>query len=563
MPPILRVFSSLSGCLAITVLASTLGSSWAMGEESSSYVGVERPNVIFILTDDQRLDSLPIYGNTFVETPHLDALAKESIVFDKASVTSAICTPSRACYFLGQYERRHAVNFNSGNSMSREAWEQSYPMLMKQAGYFTGYVGKNHVPIGEKGYETGLMDESFDFWYAGHGHIKFYSKRHHEIFKSAKADTQVEIVGEATQSFLRGNTFIAGAKTFLEERPEGQPFCLSICLNVPHNAGTLEMAMLPTDPELYRTRYRDRIEEIEFPSTYVAKKDIQSPKLPSKVLHTESRQSIYNYVDTPKTLREQMVRQYQTITGIDLMLGEIREQLENHGLAENTVIIFTSDHGLLLGDHGLGGKSLNYESCLAVPLIIHDPRLPAERKGARSQALAQSIDIAPTILELAKASLPETVQGRSLVPVLEGRTDFIRSYAWAENLWSNMFGNPRCESVRTQRFKYIRYFANSRELWLEKLKPENKAKLYEVTPKMVSLYKDWAMASISGEQPVYEELFDLENDSTESHNLAEDPAYAEQLRLLRARCQAGVIEARGDFTQPLAVLPLNLKAKSR
>lgn len=558
LPLISRILTNLSSRIIAIALVGVLPTGLLNGEESA-----QRPNVIFILTDDQRLDSLPIYGNSFVKTPHIDALAKESVVFDKASVTSAICAPSRATYFLGQYERRHAVNFNSGYAMSKEAWGRSYPVMMKKAGYYTGYVGKNHVPVGEDGYKTGYMDESFDFWYAGHGHMKFYSKHHHEIFKDAKANTQVEIVREAAQSFLRGNTFIAGAKTFLDARPDGQPFCLSICLNVPHGASTSEMTMLPTDPELYRTRYRDRMEEIEFPSTYLAKKDVKTPKLPLDVLHTESRQNIYNYVNTPESLRERMVRQYQTITGIDLMLGEIRQHLEDHNLADNTVIVLSSDHGLLLGEYGLGGKSLNYESCLAVPLIIHDPRLPDSRKGIRSQALAQSIDIAPTLLEMAGALLPSSVQGVSLVPVLEGRTDFVRSFAWAENLWSNVFGNPRCESVRNQRFKYIRYFENSRELWAEKRKSGNKSKSHVDSAEERRLYENWGVASIKGEKPVYEELFDLENDPTESINLVNDPVYSEQLSLLRACCQAGVIEARGDFTEPLAVLPLNLKAKTR
>ncbi|MEM6692529.1 MAG: sulfatase-like hydrolase/transferase, partial [Planctomycetota bacterium] len=148
----------------------------------------DRPNVIFILTDDQRYDTLGCTGNGFVQTPNIDQLAADGVLFANATVTSAICTPSRACYFLGQYERKHGVNFNSGTAMKPEAWASSYPVRLREAGYYTGYVGKNHVPIGDKGYNSNVMEPSFDFWYAGHGHLTFYPKKRHKIFQHAKSD---------------------------------------------------------------------------------------------------------------------------------------------------------------------------------------------------------------------------------------------------------------------------------------------------------------------------------------------------------------------------------------
>ncbi|EMI17732.1 secreted protein containing Sulfatase domain protein, partial [Rhodopirellula maiorica SM1] len=242
------------------------------------FTSAARPNLIFILTDDQRYDTLGCTGNTFHQTPNLDRLAADGTLFANATVTSAICTPSRACYFLGQYERKHGVNFNSGTSMKKEAWETSYPMRLRQAGYYTGYVGKNHVPIGQFGYESGVIEEGFDFWYAGHKHLTFYPKGLHEIFRHAKADTQIEIVDEGAQSFLDSQTdYIAGSAAFLKRRPEGKPFCLSIALNLPHDAGTETMEMRANDPELYRTRYRDRIEQVAIPSTYQAKDQITNP----------------------------------------------------------------------------------------------------------------------------------------------------------------------------------------------------------------------------------------------------------------------------------------------
>ncbi len=140
----------------------------------------KKPNIIFILTDDQQYGLLGCEGNEIVQTPHIDQLAKDGIRFSNAHITSAICTPSRVSILLSQYERKHGVNFNSGTSISDEAWAKSYPVLMREAGYYTGWIGKNHSPVGKGGYESGLMEKSFDYWYAGHGHIKFYPKEVHE-----------------------------------------------------------------------------------------------------------------------------------------------------------------------------------------------------------------------------------------------------------------------------------------------------------------------------------------------------------------------------------------------
>ncbi|MEQ8211359.1 MAG: sulfatase-like hydrolase/transferase [Lacipirellulaceae bacterium] len=509
----------------------------------------ERPNLIFVLTDDQRYDTLGCTGNEFIKTPNLDRLAAEGTLFANAAVTSAICTPSRACYFLGQYERKHGINFNSGTSMKPEAWSQSYPVLLRKSGYYTGYVGKNHVPIGEKGYDSDLINNSFDFWYAGHGHLTFYPKRRHEIFKQAKADTQIEIVSEGANSFLdSGVDYIAGAQSFLKMRPSDQPFCLTIALNLPHGAGTRSMEMLATDPQLYRTAYRDQMGQLSIPKTYVAKDQITEPKLPTDVLFAEYRQINYEYVDTPDLLREQLVRKAQTITGIDRMIGRIRESLQQEGLAEDTVIVFSSDHGIMAGEFGLGGKALNYEPCLRVPMIVMDPRVDESKQGLRTTALVESVDIAPTLLDLAGVDIPDGMQGKSLRGLVEGAVEKVRDSSFAENLWSTYFGNPRIESVRTAQWKYIRYFKNDRA----QFSSVTKKTLYQVTPSQIESYADWLTSSIRGEQPVYEELFHLASDPSESNNLASRVTYAEVLEEMRSECQRLVTFAKGDVDAPPA-----------
>ncbi|MBT5901514.1 MAG: sulfatase-like hydrolase/transferase [Opitutaceae bacterium] len=516
-----------------------------------SSLTAERPNIVFILTDDQRYETLGVTGDKFISTPHLDQLAADGVLFANASVNSAICTPSRACYFLGQYERRHGVNFNSGTAMAPEAWAESYPIKLREAGYFTGYVGKNHVPIGNQAYDTGIIDNSFDYWYAGHGHLRFYPKERHEIFRHAEADTQIEIVSEGVQSFLNSaDGFITGAKSFLDQRPDDQPFALSIALNLPHGSSTGTMQQKPTDPELYRTAYRDRLHELNLPSTYIAKDRITVPKLPANVLYANHRQVGYNEVDDPDEMKDLKIRETQTITGIDQFVGAIRDTLVKLGVADNTIIVFTSDHGIMHGEFGLGGKALNYETCLKVPLIIYDPRDPAAARGRRSMALTESVDIAPTLLDYAGVNAPDTMQGLSLRPLVDGRADDLRTSSFAENLWSTYFGNPRIESVRTKEWKYIRYFKNDRTQFANVTKETQ----YVVTASQADHYAKWLTASIKGEQPVYEELFHLASDPKETTNLASRPAYAAKLAELRSECQRLVIFAKGDINTPPATV---------
>ena len=514
-----------------------------------------RPNIIFLLTDDHRADLLGCYGNPMIETPNLDRLARDGVLFENSFVTSAICTPSRASIFLGQYERRHGINFNSGTSMDPEAWKHSYPVALRKAGYYTGYVGKNHVPIGPQGYESGIIEESFDFWYAAHGHLWFYPKESHEIFQHAISDTQVEIIEEGALSFLQEEKpYISGAKMFLERRPTGRPFCLTVALNLPHGAGTKTMQMRPSDGELYVSHYRDCIASIPLPQTYLRQEAIRKPKIPSNVFYPEFRQLGYNYVSVPKALRERIVRQYQTITGIDRFVGNLRNQLAELDIEDNTILVFTSDHGIMLGEFGLGGKALNYEPCLRVPMIILDPRLPAARKGQRIQELAMSIDIAPTIMEWASVSIPDSGQGRSMVPILEDVGASWRNITFAENLWSTIFGNPRCESVRTSRWKYIRYFANDRSLFAEVATED----AYKVNERQKEAYEHWLTSSIVGEQPDYEELFDLENDPGEIINLVDDLNYTSVLTEMRDHCRQMVSDAKGDVDAKPLTLPLPL-----
>lgn len=511
----------------------------------------EQPNIVFILTDDQSYGMMGCDGNTIVQTPNLDKLANEGAFFTNAHITSAICTPSRISILLSQFERKHGVNFNSGTSVSDEAWEQSYPMIMRREGYYTGWIGKNHAPVGDGGYTSGVMEKSFDYWYAGHGHIRFYPKYIHDIFNDAMSNTQVEIIEEGVYDFLDPNERkLKGAVKFLESRPKNKPFLLSINFNLPHGAGTSSMKMKDADDAIYKTLYRDK--NIPLPENYVAKKDIESPKLPANLLRVEDRQTGYNYVDTPDTNKERIIRQMQAMTGIDRLVGNLRDKLKALKLDKNTVIIFTSDHGLFMGEQGLGGKALCYEKTTHVPMIIMDPRVKKKQRGRKSNALVQSIDIAPTMLSISGIEKPKSFQGKNILPLVYGDKDAVRDYVFTENLWSTQFGNPRCEAVQNKEWKYIRYYKNetfpaSKKIAVAKTLgiPVNKM-LYAVHDPDIAVYRSYIEAPIQGEAPVYEELYNLKNDPAESNNLARNKEHASILNNLRKEWKTQIIFARGE-----------------
>ena len=489
-----------------------------------------RPNVIVILADDMRVGYTGHEGHPIIDTPNIDSLAAGGTVFSNAFATSAVCTPSRTSLLTGLYERRHGINFNSNSSMSDEAYAQTYPMLLKNAGYFVGYVGKNHTPVGRNeegiaGYGSGVMDASFDYWYAGHRHLTFYPKdidRHNGFFANAKADTQIEIIEEGMENFFTPDKVFQEGYDFLQSRPKDTPFALLLNFNVPHGSSTGSMALRETDLPLYRTTYRDQIDQVELSGTYIAEEDIVTPKIPVSVYNGEYI-GTYDYVKTPDDMREREIRTIQTISGIDRSLGRLLKNLEDQGVADNTIIVFTSDHGLMHGEHGLGGKVLLYEPSIRIPMIVYDPRLKDVPVETTSDALVALVDIAPTLLNMADLPVPEEMQGKNLQALILDAESKWRDSLFLENNMT-IQNYPRMEGVRTARWKYVRYF--------------DKAKDQE--------YADMLVASIKGEQPVHEELYDLQSDPTESHNLAGDSDFAGTLDQLRAENAALVKRYRGD-----------------
>jgi arylsulfatase A-like enzyme len=472
-----------------------------------------RPNIIFLLTDDQRDNTLGAMGHPFVKTPHLDALMRDSVRFKNAYIATPVCSPSRISFFTGMPERVHGVGFSSSYDLTEQQWERTYPALLRKGGYFTGFVGKFGVE-----YYTfkGKAGEKFDFWWGHDGWTKFLPKDHDTPsttpYHQAKADLITPIMGEAMTKFL-------------DTVPGDKPFCLSVSFNVPHGSQTTSMftdypewnlMKRPSNenPKLkgsafYDTLYRD----IAIPLPTDTCSDPYR-FIPQFIMDQDKgrRNQTYPYNYDLDTCREHHIRYHQTITGLDQVIGGLLADLEKRGLDQNTVILFGSDHGLLMGEYGMGGKELLLDLSAKIPCIVHDPRTPKEQRGRQLDHLVSSLDYTRTILDYAGIDAPAGMEGRSLRPLVEGRDTPWRDELFLESLFT-MRDNPFQEGIRTQRWKYIRFY-------------DGKMSFKE------------ADVDFKGRAPEFEMLFDLQADPTEHQNLATDPKHAAILAELRQKTAA-------------------------
>jgi alpha-L-rhamnosidase len=387
----------------------------------------EKPNIIFILTDDQRWDALGYAGNKIIETPEMDKLAYEGTYFEKAFVTTPICAASRASILTGMHERTHGYTFQKG-SLKKPYVKISYPQLLKQNGYYTGFYGKLDVTIdnAEK-----LFDES-DF-YDRNG--KFPDKRGY-FYKT---------IGNDTVHLTHYTGF--QASEFIENAPKDKPFCLSLSFSAPHAHDTAP------DQYFWQEKSDGRYKNIEMPQPLL-KEDKYFESLPKEVKDGYNRGRWYWRFDTPEKFQHSVRGYYRMISEIDDEIGKLRERLSKKGIANNTVIIFMGDNGYYLGERQLAGKWLMHDNSLRVPLIIFDPRT---KNSNQIKDMVLNIDVPKTILDIAGIEPPVEYQGISLIPYVEAGThDQKRKSILVEHLWE-LPQIPSSEGIRSDRWKFFRY----------------------------------------------------------------------------------------------------------
>lgn len=482
----------------------------------------KQPNVIFVFTDDQRYNSLGITGDPVTQTPNIDGLAKEGVFFKNTFITSPISGPSRANIFSGQWERKNNIGFSyvSGNTLSEQTFNNSWLMQLKNAGYSTAFIGKHHADIVDNKNEP--LERNIDFCYYGRGHLGFYLSREDKktMFSNLKNQTQVEGLFEATEAYLKQTNetdyFFENAdediKSHINRRDPEKPFCAWINFNLPHAASIGGMGSKAEDPEYYKTLYSDKVDEIPFPDNYP-----QEISLPEYLYCKEDVMSYYVTWNKEKLLSEKL-RMNRAVYAIDQFVGNLLSLLEEIGEAENTIIVYCADNGLYHGEHGLGGKSILYEEAIRVPMFIYSPFLKEKNRGRFCEELVVGQDIPATILDMCGVAVPDTYQGESMLPLLEGKKTKWREYVFLENLFTDQ-GFPREEAVRSDKYKYTRFFSKDKDR--KKYLP---------------------LSSVNGEQPIYEEFYDLENDPKETTNLAKNPKYADLMSEYRERCQQMVTD---------------------
>lgn len=416
----------------------------------------KRPNIIFILTDDQRWDALGFAGNSIIQTPEMDRLAAQGTYFENAFVTTPICAASRASILTGLYERTHGYTFGQGD-IQEPYIGQSYPVKLREAGYYTGFFGK--FGVNYSGF-SGLFSEGEDYDRNG----QFKDKRGY-FFKTIGNDT-VHLSRYTGQKAL----------DFIKNAPSDQAFMLSLSFSAPHAHDPAELQYF------WSTEFDSLYLDETIPSPLLGEESYFLAQ-PSYVREEENRRRWHWRFDSPEKYQQSVKGYYRMISEIDAELGKIRAALEAKGVAENTVIILMGDNGYFLGERQLAGKWLMYDNSLRVPLILYDPR---EQGGVRLPSFALNIDIPSTILDFAGINSPKQWQGMSLrSKKLVNRKEFLTEHLWKTPII------PPSEAIRTKSWKYFRYLNDPRsgelyDLHLDPLEQFNLA----TNPKYQSVLKE-------------------------------------------------------------------------
>jgi arylsulfatase A-like enzyme len=407
---------------------------------------VQRPNIVFIMADDHAAHAISAYGSRVNRTPNIDRLAKEGMLLGNVFATNSICTPSRATILTGQYSHVNGVTMFNRFDSSR----LTVARLLQQGGYYTGMIGKWHLgsdPVG------------FDTWEILPGQGVYMNP----IFYTATSETTytgryaTDVITDLGIDFIRN-------------RPRGKPFFLMLHHKAPHRPWEPDAAhrapfadrWIP-EPSTFWDNYETRTDALRENEQRVAK-DMTRRDLKlvppagltgdslARWFATKPESVTTTWGGATVTLTgEGLARwKYQrymqdylaTVQSVDDNVGRVLDYLDRNGLARNTIVIYTSDQGFFLGDHGLFDKRFMYEESLRMPFLI---RWPAVIKpGSRSDAMALNVDFAETFLEAAGLPVPNTMQGRSLMPVLRGRVPT----NWRTSMYYRYYHDPGDHNTR-------------------------------------------------------------------------------------------------------------------
>jgi arylsulfatase A-like enzyme len=428
------------------------------------YAAPARPNILFIMTDDHASHAIGAYGSRINETPHLDRLAREGILFTNCFVANSICTPSRATLLTGKYSHLNGTPvFNRFDGS-----QQTVAKLLQQAGYFTGIIGKWHL---------GSDPTGFDHWniLPGQGRYNdpvFYDARGSRVYPGYVTDVITDLTVQ-----------------LLERRPRDKPFFIMSHHKAPHREWTpsaeykakFANRSIP-EPETLWDDYATRTDAIREQEQSVfndlTRRDLKleppagmegrelNAWLGAKPTEVEIDRNGERVILKGKELQKWKYQRYMQdylgcVQSVDDSVGRLLDWLDANGLRENTVVIYTSDQGFFLGDHGMYDKRFMYEHTLRTPLLVRWPG--TIKPGGHNRDMVINTDFAPTFLDLARAEIPSDMQGRSLLPLFKGETP----ENWRTSMYYRYYHDPGHHNtrahygVRTRTHKLIHFWTKS------------------------------------------------------------------------------------------------------
>lgn len=509
-----------------------------------------RPNILYIMCDDHSYQTISAYGSEvskLAPTPHIDRLADEGMLFERAFVENSLSAPSRACLMTGLYSHQ---NGQKQLCEGIDTTKTFFTELLQKDGYETGLVGKWHLMCEPKG---------FDYYHVLNDQGQYYNP----TFKNKETNGEfVEEKGYATSLITQH------ALEFLNHRDKNKPFCLMVHHKAPHRNWMPEQ------------KYLDLYEEVEFPipSTFWDNYETRGVAAHTQKLNIADAmeliqdfkvEELYDstkvedqfsysclmgelgrltpeervawdkhykprnkkFLDAKLTGKDLTVWKYQNymkdylrcIKSVDDSVGELLAYLEKEGLLDNTIIVYTSDQGFWMGEHGWFDKRFMYEESFRTPLLVRYPKKIVA--GSKCEALVQNIDFAPTLLDVAGVNVPQSMEGRSLQPLFGGE----KPDDWRNSIYYHYYDYPafhlvrRHDGVRTERYKLIHFYGKGGEAG--------------ATPNMLiqgtrenrifTRLKDANYFSTTSEDISYNELYDLQADPQELNNLYDHPGYEE------------------------------------
>ncbi len=502
------------------------GAFWLSLAPPVTQAATQPPNIVFIFADDHAFQAISAYGDArkLVQTPNIDRLAKEGMIFQRAMVPNSICGPSRACVLTGKYS--HANGFYDNNRGRFDGSQQTMPKLLHAAGYQTAVIGKWHLVSDPTG---------FDYWDILPGQGQYYNPPMIRMGEKVQREGYVsDIITDLSLDWLK-------------RRDKTKPFLLMCQHKAPHREWSPNLKYLDwngdrkfAEPSTLFDDYSGRGEaehkqDMTLAKTFTPTDEKLRPpagmtaaQLATWNAYYEPRNEAFRKANPQgKDLVHWRYQRYMhdylgTILSVDESVGRVLKYLDDEGLADNTIVVYSSDQGFFLGEHGWFDKRWIFEESLRTPLLI---RWPGKTKpGSVNKDLVSNIDFASTFLEAAAQPIPADIQGRSLVPILEGRTPA----DWRKSFYYHYYEYPGPHNVRrhygvvTDRYKLVHFYAPDVDYW---------------------------------------ELFDLQTDPQELRSVYGQPEYAATQQELHAELKRLRAELKVPEQDPPETLPAPRKAQ--